>query len=152
MNQLSRILPLENILLDVNVTSKKRAFEQAALLFENNQGIARSTVFDSLFSRERLGSTALGHGVAVPHGRIANLKQAVAAVMRLGNAIPFDAPDGQHVQLLVILLVPESATQQHLEILAELAQLLSSADTRKQLLASESADSIHQLLARPPGV
>ncbi|NLB30662.1 MAG: PTS transporter subunit EIIA, partial [Alcaligenaceae bacterium] len=66
MNQFANILSVENILLDINVTSKKRAFEQAALLFENHQGVSRSTVFDSLFSRERLGSTALGHGVAVP--------------------------------------------------------------------------------------
>ncbi|MFA5704023.1 MAG: PTS IIA-like nitrogen regulatory protein PtsN [Advenella sp.] len=148
MNQLTQILTPENTLLDVNATSKKRAFEQAALLFENNQGIARSVVFDSLFSRERLGSTALGHGVAVPHGRISKLKQATAAFMRLANPIPFDSPDGQNVQLLIILLVPESATQQHLEILAEVARILSNDTIRHQLLSESDPAKIYDLLTQ----
>ncbi|MBV4398100.1 PTS IIA-like nitrogen regulatory protein PtsN [Advenella alkanexedens] len=148
MNLLTQILTPENTLLDVNATSKKRAFEQAALLFENNQGIARSVVFDSLFSRERLGSTALGHGVAVPHGRISKLKQATAAFMRLANPIPFDSPDGQNVQLLIILLVPESATQQHLEILAEVARILSNDTIRHQLLSENDPAKIYDLLTQ----
>ena len=74
MNNLSKILSLENVQLDLEVSSKKRAFEQAGLIFENNCGIARSTVSDNLFARERLGSTGLGHGVAVPHGRIKGSK------------------------------------------------------------------------------
>ena len=148
MNLLTQILTPENTLLDVNATSKKRAFEQAALLFENNQGIARSVVFDSLFSRERLGSTALGHGVAVPHGRISKLKQATAAFMRLTNPIPFDSPDGQNVQLLIILLVPESATQQHLEILAEVARILSNDSIRHQLLSENDPAKIYDLLTQ----
>lgn len=147
MNQLSSILSPENILLDINATSKKRAFEQAALLFENNKGIARSTVFDGLFSRERLGSTALGHGVAIPHGRIPKLDKAYAAFIRLSNAIPFDAPDGQNVQLLVILLVPESATQQHLDLLAQIAQKLSDEAVRHQLLTSDDPQHIYNLLS-----
>ncbi|MDO5666926.1 MAG: PTS sugar transporter subunit IIA [Alcaligenaceae bacterium] len=145
MNQFANILSVENILLDINVTSKKRAFEQAALLFENNQGVSRSTVFDSLFSRERLGSTALGHGVAVPHGRIPNLTTPAAAFMRLTNAIPFDAPDNQNVNILVILLVPENATQEHLEILASLAKILSNSETREQLQTLEDPEAIYDL-------
>lgn len=146
MNQLSSILSLDNILLDVNATSKKRAFEHVALLFENNQGIARSTVFDGLFSRERLGSTALGHGVAIPHGRIPKLEQAHAAFLRLSTPIPFDAPDGHNVQLLVCLLVPESATQQHLDLLAAIAHKLSDNDIRQKLLSETNPQAIHSLL------
>lgn len=146
MNQLSSILSLDNILLDVNATSKKRAFEQVALLFENNQGIARSTVFDGLFSRERLGSTALGHGVAIPHGRIPKLEHAHAAFLRLSTPIPFDAPDGQNVQLLVCLLVPESATQQHLDLLAAIAHKLSDNETRQKLLSETDSQTIYSLL------
>lgn len=145
MNQFANILSIENILLDINVTSKKRAFEQAALLFENNQGVSRSTVFDSLFSRERLGSTALGHGVAVPHGRIPNLTKPAAAFMRLANAIPFDAPDNENVNILVILLVPENATQEHLEILASLAKTLSDSEIREQLQVLNEAEAIFNL-------
>ena len=128
MNHFANILSVNNSLLDINVTSKKRAFEQAALLFENTQGIPRATVFDSLFSSERLGSTALGHGVAVPHGRIPNLTKPATAFMRLSNPIPFDAPDNQNVGIMVILLVPENATQEHLEILASLAKKMCIRD------------------------
>ena len=97
MNLISRLLPASNILLDLPASSKKRAFEQAGLLFENNQGVARAKVFDSLFARERLGSTGLGQGVAIPHGRIKGLKDAVAAFVRVAEPVPFDAPDGQPV-------------------------------------------------------
>ncbi|MGO3740712.1 PTS sugar transporter subunit IIA [Kerstersia sp.] len=148
MNHLSRILPAGNVVLDLPVTSKKRAFEQAGLLFENHHGLARSTVFDSLFSRERLGSTALGHGVAVPHGRVKGLTHALSAFYRLAQPIPFDAPDGQPVSLLMFLLVPETATQQHLDILAELAQLLSDKALRERLMTETDPGIVHQLLTQ----
>ncbi|MFO0009388.1 MAG: PTS sugar transporter subunit IIA, partial [Betaproteobacteria bacterium] len=105
MNLISRLLSPTNVVLDLSASSKKRVFEQAGLLFENNQGIARAKVFDSLFARERLGSTGLGQGVAIPHGRIKGLKEAVAAFVRLSEPVPFDAPDGRPVNLLVFLLV-----------------------------------------------
>ena len=105
MNHLSRILPAGNVVLDMLATSKKRAFEQAGLLFENNHGLARALVFDSLFARERLGSTALGQGVAVPHGRVKGLEQALAAFIRLAQPITFDAPDGQPVSMLLLSLI-----------------------------------------------
>ena len=146
MNHLSRILPADNIVLDMPATSKKRAFEQIGLFFENHHGLARSTVFDSLFSRERLGSTGLGQGVAVPHGRIKGLSDVLSAFVRLERAVPFDAPDGQPVNLLVFLLVPEAATQQHLDILAELAQLLSEKPLRDRLATEQDPKAIHALL------
>ncbi len=111
MNHLSRLLPASNVLIDFTASSKKRVFEQAGLIFENNQAIARAKVFDSLFARERLGSTGLGQGVAIPHGRIKGLKEAVAAFVRVAEPIPFDAPDGQPVGLIIFLLVPEQATR-----------------------------------------
>jgi len=123
MNLIAKLLPPSNILLDLDVTSKKRMFEQAGLLFENNQGVARSLVFDSLFARERLGSTGLGQGLAIPHGRIKGLKEAVGAFVRLAQPVPFDAPDGKPVSLVFLLLVPEQATEQHLRVLSELAQI-----------------------------
>jgi PTS system nitrogen regulatory IIA component len=147
MNLISRLLPPNNVLLDLSASSKKRVFEQAGLLFENNQGIARAKVFDSLFARERLGSTGLGQGVAIPHGRIKGLKEAVAAVVRLAEPVPFDAPDGRPVNLLVFLLVPEQATQQHLDILSELAQMLSDKPFRESLLTVSEPGSIHAKLA-----
>jgi PTS system nitrogen regulatory IIA component len=129
------------------VSSKKRLFEQVGLLFENNHGIARSLVFDSLFARERLGSTGLGQGVAIPHGRIKGLKDALGAFVRLGQPVPFDAPDGKPVNLLFVLLVPEQATEKHLQILSELAQMFSDRALREAMTAAPDAGALHQLIA-----
>ena len=148
MNRLAKLLPPGNINLDVSVTSKKRVFEQAGLLFENNHGVARATVTDNLFARESLGSTGLGAGVAIPHGRIKGLKQPLAAFMRLAEPIPFESPDGKPVALLIFLLVPEQATQQHLEILSEIAQLLSDREMREGLATLPTPDDVHQLLTQ----
>jgi nitrogen PTS system EIIA component len=145
MNLISKILLPENILLDTESTSKKRVFERVGLLFENNQQIARSQVFDSLFAREKLGSTGLGQGVAIPHGRIAKLRDATAAFVMTSHPIPFDAPDGQPVNLIFVLLVPERATDLHLQILGELAQIFSDTQFRNRLLACKDTASIHQL-------
>lgn len=147
MNRLSQILPPAQILVGLEATSKKRAFEEAGLLFENLHGLNRALVTDSLFARERLGSTGLGHGVAIPHGRIKGLKAPLAAVFQLAVPIGFDAPDEQAVRLLIFLLVPEAATQKHLEILSEIAELLSDSGLREQLKLSSSAADLHQLIA-----
>jgi PTS system nitrogen regulatory IIA component len=145
MNLISKILLPDNILLDNESSSKKRVFERVGLLFENNQQIARSTVFDSLFAREKLGSTGLGQGVAIPHGRIAKLRDATAAFVKTSNPIPFDAPDGLPVNLIFVLLVPERATDLHLQILGELAQMFSDTKFRNQLNACTDPAGIHQL-------
>jgi PTS system nitrogen regulatory IIA component len=147
MNLISKILPLENVILDHDSTSKKRVFEQVGILFENTRQIARSQVFDSLFAREKLGSTGLGQGVAIPHGRIKNLRDAVAAFVKTQHPIPFDAPDGQPVNLIFVLLVPERATDLHLQLLSELAQMFSDKSFRAQLQASDDPESIHQVFA-----
>jgi len=89
MNRLASILPVEQVLVGIEATSKKRAFEEAGLLFENLHGLSRALVTDSLFARERLGSTGLGHGVAIPHGRIKGLKEPVGAFARLSSPVPF---------------------------------------------------------------
>ena len=142
MSQIAQLLSIENIVLDLDATSKKRVFEHAGLLFENHQGIARSTVFDSLFAREKLGSTGLGQGIAIPHGRIKGLKQAAGAVIRLQTPIPFDSPDGKPVTLLFVLLVPEQATEEHLQILSELAQRFSDRSFREKLQNAADAAGV----------
>ena len=146
MNLIAKLLPPSNILLELDVTSKKRMFEQAGLLFENNQGVGRIVVFDSLFARERLGSTGLGQGVAIPHGRIKGLKEAVGAFFRLASPVPFDAPDGKPVTLVFFLLVPEQATELHLQILSELAQLFSDRELRERLATESDASKLHQTI------
>ena len=147
MNRLAAILPLANVQVGVDATSKKRVFEQAGVLFENQHAIARATVTDNLFARERLGSTGLGHGVAVPHGRVKGLKNPLAAVLRVQTPIPFDAPDEEPVSLLIFLLVPEAATQRHLEILSEIAEMLSDRELRDRLKGDVDAPTLHRLIS-----
>lgn len=147
MNLIAKLLPESHILLDADLTSKKRVFEQAGLLFENHENISRSTVFDSLFAREKLGSTGLGQGVAIPHGRIKGLKAASGAMIRVREAVPFDAPDGQNVRLVFVLLVPERATDEHLQILSELAQMFCDKPFRERLLSTETPAELHQLIS-----
>lgn len=147
MNRLASILPVSQVLVHVDATSKKRAFEEVGLLFENLHGLSRALVTDSLFARERLGSTGLGHGVAIPHGRIKGLKAPMAAVLQLAQPIGFDAPDEQPVSLLIFLLVPEAATQKHLEILSEIAELLSDTALRGRLNACGNSEELHGLIA-----
>lgn len=148
MNRLASILPPTQVRVRVDATSKKRAFEEAGLLFESLHGLSRALVTDSLFSRERLGSTGLGHGVAIPHGRIKGLKAPMAAVFQMENPIGFDAPDEQAVKLLIFLLVPEAATQKHLEILSEIAELLSDADLREKMTRCTDAAQLHDLISQ----
>ena len=147
MNRLAAILPAAQALVQVDATSKKRAFEEAGLLFENLHGLNRAMVADSLFARERLGSTGLGYGVAIPHGRIKGMKMPLAAVFRLAEPIGFDAPDEKPVGLMIFLLVPEASTQKHLEILSEIAEMLSDAGLRDKLKNCNDAQELHQLIA-----
>jgi PTS system nitrogen regulatory IIA component len=146
MNLLPRLLPLHNVVIDLDVGSKKRVFEHAGLLFENFHNIARSQVFDSLFAREKLCSTGLGKGIAIPHGRIKGLREAVAAMIRTREPIAFDAPDGLPVSLVFVLLVPQRATDLHLRILSELAQMFSDGQFRDRLMSAASAEAMHRMI------
>jgi PTS system nitrogen regulatory IIA component len=146
MKLLSRILPVENVVLELAVSSKKRVFEQAGLLFENHHRLERAAVYESLFARERLGSTGLGAGIAVPHGRVKGLHQSVAAFFRLAKPLAFESPDGLPVSQLLFLLAPESAAQQHLDILAEVAQLFSDETFRLTLARENDSTVVHRLL------
>jgi PTS system nitrogen regulatory IIA component len=146
MNRLTSILSSALVQVNVDATSKKRAFEEAGLLFENLHGFSRALIADSLFARERLGSTGLGHGVAIPHGRIKGLKNPLAAVFQLASPIGFDAPDEQPVSLLIFLLVPEASTQKHLEILSEIAEMLADSSVRERLKKSQDASMLFEAI------
>ncbi|MBU0751656.1 MAG: PTS IIA-like nitrogen regulatory protein PtsN [Gammaproteobacteria bacterium] len=151
MNQIIKLLPPANVLVGLDASSKKRVFEQAGILFENNHGIARASVYDALFAREKLGSTALGQGIAIPHGRIKGLKEAHGAFLRLAAPVQFDAADGKPVDMVFVLLVPEAATEHHLQLLSELAQMFSERAFREQLAAAADATATHALFANWQG-
>ena len=145
MNQIALLLPAANVLLDVDAPSKARLFDAIGALFEANAGLARKLVVDSLLAREKLGSTGLGQGVAIPHGRIKGLAVAQGAFARLKSPIAFDAPDGKPVAQVFVLLVPEHATEKHLQLLSELAQMFSEKPFRERLAVATDAVALHAL-------
>ena len=107
MNRIAQLLPQSNVAVGVDAANKRDLFASVAGLFEASGGVARGTVVDALSAREKLGSTGLGQGIAIPHGRIKGLKDARGAFLRLAQPIPFDAPDGRPVNQVFVLLVPE---------------------------------------------
>ena len=148
MNQIAELLPVANIALDVDVGTKSRLFEAAGALFAASSGIDGSLVATSLAAREKLGSTGLGQGVAIPHGRIKGLKEARGAFVRLKQPVPFDAPDGKPVSQVFVLLVPEQATDLHLQLLSELAQMFSEKGFREKLSGATTTAALLALFRR----
>jgi PTS system nitrogen regulatory IIA component len=147
MNPVAQLLSPEDILLDLDVSTKKRVFEEVGRLLERRHGVVQTQVVESLSAREKLGSTGLGQGVALPHARIKHLRQAVAAFVRLKLPIPFEAPDGKPVSEMLVLLVPEHATDQHLQLLAEVAQMFCDRGFREQLRTGVDPGGICHLFA-----
>jgi len=145
MNQIAELLPLANIALDIDVPSKARLFEAAGALFAASSGLDALVVASSLAAREKLGSTGLGQGIAIPHGRIKGLKEARGAFLRLSQPVSFDAPDGKPVSQVFVLLVPEQATDLHLQLLSELAQMFSERTFREKLAGAASAADLVSL-------
>ena len=145
MNKIAELLPATNIVLDLHAGTKSRLFDTMGDLFERSTGLPRATVTASLAARERLGSTGLGQGIAIPHGRIKGLAKATGAFARLATPIPFDAPDGRPVTQAFVLLVPEQATEAHLQLLSELAQMFSERTFRDQLAGAADAAELARL-------
>ena len=144
---LADLLQQDAIIPALKVNSKKQLLQELAAKAARITGVSEREVFDVILQREKLGSTGLGQGVAIPHGRIKGLREAVAALVTLKEPIPFDAPDGQPVNIACILLVPEKATDQHLQILSELAQMFSDKQFRDNLLRHKDGAAIHQMIA-----
>ncbi|MFI4939661.1 MAG: PTS sugar transporter subunit IIA [Burkholderiales bacterium] len=145
MNSITQLFSSNDMLLDLDVQNKQALFEAVGRLWEERHGMAASEVMDSLIAREKLGSTGLGQGVAIPHARVKGLTEAVAAFARLKNPIDFDSPDDHPVAYCFVLLVPEHANEQHLKILADVAAMLSNSQFRNRLGASRSQYEVHRL-------
>lgn len=147
MNLIAPLLTPATTLLDIAFSSKKKLFEHAAEVFAQTHGLKASDIFSSLFERERLGSTALGYGIAIPHGRIKGLRDAAGAFYRLSTPLEFDAPDNQPVSLCFVLLVPKDANEAHLQILGELAQLFGDERMRARMFEAASPSDLIALVA-----
>jgi PTS system nitrogen regulatory IIA component len=133
---------------DAVVSGRKRLLEQlATLLADGAGGDTEGGIYDTLCGRERLGSTGLGHGVAIPHARSARARVATGAFLRLAEPIDFGAPDGEPVDLVFALVVPEHFAQQHLLLLSGLAEMFSDAEFRQRLRAAPDAAALLALLA-----
>lgn len=148
MNLITKILPIDNIVLDMDVSSKKRLFEESASILEARLGVGAEGIFECLFAREKLGSTGLGQSTAIPHGRMKGVKETMGIFVRVKEPIDFDAPDGKPVRLFFILLVPEDATSQHLEVLSELANIFSSKESREALLNAQSREEALEVFSK----
>lgn len=146
MTSLADILPVSHIILDAEISSKKRLFECVAQLLAEQSGLPQAEVFDCLVAREQLGSTALGQGVAMPHGRHASVPAATGAFVRLKTPIEFDAPDNKPVSLVFVLLVPEAATGEHLALLSHLAGLFNEKSVREALHSCQTPEEARALL------
>jgi PTS system nitrogen regulatory IIA component len=145
MNKIAELLPATNVRLDLEAASKAALFDAVGALFAETHGLSARVVVGSLVAREKLGSTGLGQGVAIPHGRIKGLAEAKGAFVGLADPIDFDAPDGKPVSQVFVLLVPEQATEQHLQLLSELAQMFSDRAFRDRLAAAANAEAVHAL-------
>jgi PTS system nitrogen regulatory IIA component len=136
LNEVARYLLAQDVRLDLNVTSKRQLFHAVGKHMQREHALSPDDVVLSLSRREQAGSTGLGEGVAIPHARIDGLDRICALYARLKPAIPFDSPDGRPVSDVLVLLVPNPATAEHLVILADAMQLLSDRRFRKRLHAS----------------
>ena len=145
--QLTDFLTTDRIACDVNAHSKKRALEELSELISHDQSsISATDIFDCLLSRERLGSTGVGFGVAIPHGRLKDSNHTTAALIQLNHGIDFDAVDNQPVDLLFALVVPDKATEEHLKILALLAAMFKEDELRAQLREAKNPEDVMQLI------
>jgi PTS system nitrogen regulatory IIA component len=145
---ISDLLSPERIRFDVKSSSKKRLLELISEeLARNSDEFTKREIFESICARERLGSTGLGKGVAIPHGRIKGSQHVEASFIRLKKPLPFDAVDGQPVDLLFCLAVPEDCGEDHLKLLAQVAELFSDSELLEKLRQAEDAGTLMQLLS-----
>lgn len=120
----------------------------SGLLVGAGAPLAESEIFNGLIARERLGSTGLGHGVAIPHGRFSDLDQTIAILVRFARPVDYDAVDGEPVDLVVALMVPEHSTDEHLQLLAALAEMFSDEPMRSALRQAATPQEIAAVIAR----
>jgi len=143
----SNLIKIDQIQLNLEASSKKKVLEAISeIVTENYPEYSTHKVFETLIERERLGSTGIGHGVALPHGRLEECTDTIGVFISLSEGIDFDAIDKQPVTLLFALLVPENSTQEHLEILAKLAEFFRDAKNRQNLENATSSETVYNLL------
>lgn len=142
----TQLITLDRIVCNPDIHSKKRALEKLSELLASACDQPSSAIFDKLIERERLGSTGLGQGIALPHGRLGSGEHVIAAFVKLPEAIAFESADGQPVDLLFALLVPEAKNNEHLQTLAAIAKFFQDESNQSIIRKAESAEAIYRIL------
>jgi PTS system nitrogen regulatory IIA component len=150
MNPLGELLAPDDVRLDVDVSTKEQLLRQIASLLAARQHLAEGPILEGMTAREQLGSTGVGHGVAIPHARMTQCGAAAAVFVRTKVGIPFDAPDGRPVSVFLGLIVPNMANERHLQLLATAASMLSDRTFRDKLRACADPKALRDLLAAWP--
>ena len=143
---ISALLSPKSIFIDTEISSKKKLLELIANIVADRTSLPEPMVYASLLNRERLGSTALGQGFAVPHARLAELDQTMGCFFRLKEPVNFEAPDNRPVDLVFTIVIPEEATEEHLMLLSSLAKIFSSESVCDAIRAAASKDEIATII------
>jgi PTS system nitrogen regulatory IIA component len=147
---LTDIVTMNAVIPALKVNSKKQAIQELAARAAELSGLSERTIFETLLQREKLGSTGIGHGIAIPHGKLPQLDRLFGLFARLDRPIDFESLDGQPVDLMFLLLAPEGAGADHLKALARVARLLRDPDIANKLRESRDADAIYAVLTMTP--
>jgi PTS system nitrogen regulatory IIA component len=150
VNPVGELLALDDVRLDLDVATKAQLLEVVAALLATRHGLSKTLILESLTAREQLGSTGVGHGVAIPHARMSQCAVPASAFVRTKVAIPFDAPDGKPVSVFLGLIVPNKANERHLQLLATAAGMLSDRIFREKLRTYADPRAVRELLAAWP--
>lgn len=148
--KLGELISRETVLPCLKVSSKKQAIQQISAHAARITGLSAVDIFDTLLLREKLGSTGIGAGIAIPHGKMAKLDRILGLFVRLENPVEFDAVDGDPVDLVFVLLAPESAGADHLKALARIARFLRSENVSNKLRDMRDGDGLFSVLSTPP--
>ncbi len=143
---ISALLSPQSIFLDTEITSKKKLLELIANIVADRTQLSESAIYNNLLNRERLGSTGLGQGFAVPHARLESLDQTMGFFFRLKDAVNFESPDNQPVDLVFTIIIPEQATEEHLIILSSLAGIFSRPEICEAIRSAASKEEIAQII------
>ena len=144
--EIAELLSPDSVIANLKATSKKQALQELARRAAEATGLHERTVFDVLLERERLGTTGVGHGIAIPHGKLPELKQLYGLFTRLEQPVDFDAIDEQPVDLIFLLLAPETAGADHLKALARVSRLLRDRAVCEKLRGANQPDALYALL------
>jgi PTS system nitrogen regulatory IIA component len=147
MNVISRLLSSDDVVVNLDVPNKLRALEEAAVILGRRHNISHTEVLRALWRREQVGSTGLGHGVAIPHARMIGIREPIVLFVRAKFAVDFHAPDHKPVSLLFVILVPEHASDEHLKVLATVSEMFSDQTFRSRLDATVETNAIQRLFS-----